>query len=129
MCARNRKRTRSRRTNARPAVDYYKQSPPAEQPRPDSAEPSGAELPRDIMTLIRSGVAETLKSRPGDLSLILRSADSLVRTLEADHRLSGKRDQGTAERILQVLDGLGSQLGTDPTVLPPGPPEDGPTTP
>ncbi len=123
MCARTNKRQLRRRRSARPATEYYKQPLSEEPPSPDNAERSAAELPHDIMTLIRSGVAETLKSRPGDLSLILRSADSLVRTIAAERRISGKHDQDTAERILQVLDGLGSQLGADPTILPPGPSE------
>ena len=125
MCARTNKRPNRRRRNARPASDYYKQPLPVEPPSPGGADFSSADLPADLLTLILSRVAETLKGSPGDLPLILRSADSLVRTLTAEHRLSGKEEKDLGERITRVLTHLSSQLGVEPTILPPDAPPGG----
>ena len=75
------------------------------------------------MALILSRVAETLKGHPGDLPLILRSADTVVRTLAAEHRLSPRDEHAAAERIFNLVNQWSAELGLEPPILPPPPEE------
>lgn len=98
---------------------------PSAPPPPSSA----AATPDGLLAIMNSRIGDTLKAPPGDLRLLLRGADSLIRAAVAGHRISGKGDQDAAARMLEALTHLSSEFGVDPTILPPDGPAAGRTTP
>ncbi len=90
-------------------------------PLPAPAEDSGETLAasEEVITLIRSLMADLLKGRPDALPLFLRSSDSLVRAIAAEYRRAHKSDKELGARIARVMNDLGEQFGQPPGILPP----------
>ena len=112
MCARpSKKQPGHRRKPQRPSAPaFYTPHSQTEPPTAAEASPDAAEQPQDLTPLIRARVAELLKGRPDDLSLLVRTAEALIRTIAAERRLSGKEERAFADRFLAVMNGFEQQL-------------------
>jgi hypothetical protein len=118
MCARHSKKQPGRRRKPpRPSAPaFYTPHSQTEPPTAAEASPDAAEQPRDLTPLIRARVAALLKGRPDDLSLLVRSAEALIRTIAAERRLSGKQEKDLADRVYSVMSGFERQL--NPLAIP-----------
>lgn len=108
------KRPRTNTPRSRPESDFYDLGPANDEHKANHREGD----PRSDIAALRRYIRRCIERRPGDIQYILRVAETFVRALAAEARITGPAPRkDLAENLANVLNSLGDQLLPAPPPL------------